>query len=165
MPDLEDLRFFTRKALLSDKFNETLAEVYAEKEALYDTGFEVLFPNEVFTAQLMEVAEQLPYGELNATVSRNRAPDSNVIRLMHDIQIFWHLRHDKEEELETHLNRYMKATRRFFERNQYLDDIGVGPVQLNDDVYSPFVPVTLYNARPFVKSGLLVIYWETFDEH
>jgi hypothetical protein len=163
MADLEDVKEAIKAALLGERFKEILQEHYAQKSAMYGDNLVCHLPNEVHTHPRWDPQEMFPYGELNSPISRNLYPDSFVERLGHEIQIFWHIRHDDEIELDKHVLRYIRATRLYFQENLYLADLGNEPITLNDDSYSPFVPANIYSARPFVKSGMLIIYVNTIN--
>jgi hypothetical protein len=163
MADLEDVKWAVKKALLGERFKQILTDHYAEKSELYGDKLELIYPQAVHTHPRWDPQEMFPYGELNSPISRNLMVDSFAERLGHEIQIFWHVRHDDEIELDTHIMRYVRATRLYFQENLYLEDLGSEPITLNDDVYSPFVPTNIYNARPFVKSGMLTIYVNTIN--
>jgi hypothetical protein len=168
MADVEDVKRAIKRCLLSERFGQLLTAVYQEKNNWYGDNDELVIPTVVKLSQVWNPLDQgFPLGELNATISRNRNPNGNVKNLMHEVQVFWHERHDDEETLELRVNRLLRATRDYFEENQYLSGedsqlLGNAPIQLNDDLYSPFVPANIYAGRPFVKSGMLVLYVETY---
>lgn len=163
MPDMEDVRREVRKALLSDRFKEILLGVYEEKWENYGEDFQPEYIKEVWRSSKDSLASStFPVAELTGTISRSTRPDELVIDLTHEIQIYVHERDDDEERLEDRLNRLMRAIRLYFEENQYFALIGNAPITLNDDVFSPFVPATVYEGRPWVKTGLVTMYVRTF---
>ncbi len=161
--DTEDVQKAIQRCLKSDQFNECLQEVYLEKQQRYGDELECLFPTEVFEQQRWNPDQQFPYGELNAGIARNLAGTSGGARhLMHEIQIYWHERADSEADADLRVKRLLRATRDYFEKYEYIEGLESPPVNLNDDVFSPFVPANIYDGRPFLKSGLLIVYVETY---
>jgi hypothetical protein len=167
LADAEDVRRSFEIALRSDGFAAKLDQVWARKG---ETG-EAPHLKEVYRSQRGQMPEAFPCIEVDLTMSRNTDNRNMLIHLQHEVHIFAHLRGDNELKLDDHVNRYLRAIREYFMENSYLPpitepyeaEIGNPPMIFGDDQFSPFVPEDIYEGRPFLKSGLIVILVETLD--
>lgn len=150
--DGTQIRALFRGILLGQYFDRVARLVWAQ-----NGQYEYVALQEVYKS-IMFQPQTFPCAEVNLVRSRNLDPGTDAIRLMHEISLFFHHRGDNEEQLEDMVNLWLKAARLFFMKEQvYLEEVGLGPIKLGDDSFSPFVAAAEYNARPFIKSGLLTL--------
>jgi hypothetical protein len=95
-------------------------------------------------------------------MGRNIDNRENLAHLQYEVHFFWHDRHDNEEELEDFISRYLTATREFLMENPYVTDLGNPEPIIQDEQFSPFVSENVYEGRPLLKSGLLIVLFEVF---
>jgi hypothetical protein len=153
-PDAEDVRWALKNAIQSSDFRKKIEEVWLRKG-----GLEPRYPQRVYRSQVA-TPQEYPCVEIDLTIGRNTDNRNNLIHLQYEVHLFWHDRHDKEEELEDFISRYLTATREYFMENPFLPGIDNPEPIFGDDQFSPFVPEGIYEGRPLLKSGLLVILFE-----
>ena len=158
-PDAEDVRWALKHAFESEAFRAKLTQVWERKG-----GTEPRFPEKVYRSQKVS-HEAYPCIEIDLTIGRNTDNRNIVIDLQYEVHIFWHDRHDVEEELEDFISRYLTATREFFETTRRLPKIGNPDIIMGDDQFSPFVAEDVYEGRPLVKSGMIVMLVEVLRNH
>lgn len=150
-PDAEDVRWALKNGLESDAFKAKLTEVWLRKG-----GLEPRYPRQVYRSQKANVVD-FPCVEIDLTIGRNTDNRNNHVHLQYEVHVFWHDRHDDEEELEDFISRYLTATREYFMEHPFLQGIDNPEPIITDDQFSPFVPENIYEGRPLLKSGLIVI--------
>jgi hypothetical protein len=149
--DAEDLRWALKAAIKSDTFSTKLREVWLRKG-----GTEPRTVVEVYRSQVAR-HDGYPCCEIDVTIGRNTDNRNDHIDLQYEVHLYWHDKHDNEEELEDFISRYLTAAREFFMENPFLDGIDNPPIIVTDDQFSPFVPEGVYDGRPLLKSGLTII--------
>lgn len=159
MADAEDVRRAFQEALTSDAFRTKLVAVWNRHDNISEARH---FVN-VYRSQRGQTPEAFPCCEIDLTISRNTDNRNDLIHLQHEVHLFVHDRHDNEEELEDWISRYLRAIREYFMDDWQLPGIGNPPMIFGDDQFSPFVPEDIYEGRPLLKSGLIVILMETLD--
>lgn len=158
--DAESVRNGMKQSLESQEFKDRLERIWDEKEP----GATVTHLQRVYRSQRGQNPEIFPCAEIDLTISRNTDNRNNTIDLQHEVHIFVHAKGDDEEKLDDIIGRFLRCIREHFMAEWQLPGgVGNPPMIFGDDQYSPFVPENIYEGRPLLKSGLIVILVETLD--
>jgi len=155
MADMEDVLGVLHQHLESDAFHQKLVEVFTRHGDPKGAEWPTVFSIQRWTQ------DTFPSIELAPSMERNMSNESIVIDLLNEVNIFWHERADEELELQWRVLRAMRSIREYFEENKTLHPVG-SVVYLGDTNISPFVPLGIHEARPYLRSGLIQIYVRTF---
>lgn len=152
---MEDVLGVLHQHLESDAFHQKLVEVFTR----HGEPDGVIIPT-VYSIQRW-AQDTFPSIEIMPNMERNISNDTIVIDLLNDVSIFWHERADEEQGLLFRVLRAMRSIREYFEENKTLHPVG-SVSYLGDTNISPFVPLGIHTARPYLRSGTIQIYVRTF---
>lgn len=160
MADSEDVRKALQEIIKGQDFANKIKEVWSRKGSA-----DVRLPFAVYRSQKTQ-HDGYPCCEIDITVGRSTDNRNNLRHLQYEVHIFWHDRHHDEEELDDFISRYLVATAEYFFEHPFLGEMTIGNPEpiIQDEQYSPFVPENVYEGRPLLKSGLLIILFEVLND-
>lgn len=146
--DIESVKTAIAAALNGTGFTDALAAVNVDKNDGYTTpGPAVGYPYE------RAVLEAYPAFEL-VGLATGYGEDEDLKKATHQIAVLWTVAGDNEATLTTDVERLVRATRDLLWRSVLGGQVGLAPMLVVSDDYSPLAPG---NGHPFMKGGRVIV--------
>lgn len=145
--DREAVRKAFAMDLMAQPFNDLFRDIWLEKGA---DESEIIYPVLVHD-HVVWSPQQFPCGEIMVGHGTMEQPDRQHIDYHYQVTIFWHANGSDEGDLETLLDRLIRATQDYYKAKATLSPTLEGAVVwLGDDDPSPLI--RWEGDRPYVRS-------------